>query len=92
MVVAPQLFPLASIKSYQVKYVAPVEAFSSPALSSGIAAPNALNRAIGPLRHLALEGLGKSVTDDVVMEACLLSSNAGSGLRVINLSGCSEYL
>lgn len=67
-----------------------MESLTSATLSSGILPPTALNRSIGPLRHLALEGLGKSVTDDVVIEACVLSSNAGSGLSDINLSGCSE--
>lgn len=74
----------------QEKYVPPLEAFSSPELHSGIATPTAVSRSIGPLCHLSLSGLSRSVTDDVLQEACTLSASAGSGLRTVNLSRCSQ--
>lgn len=75
----------------QEKYVPPQEARSSPEQASGIQQPTAHSRSIGPLRHLALAGLAAAVTDDVLVEACALSS-AGGGLREIDLSGCGESL
>ena len=62
----------------------------SPVRNHASTNPTALNRSIGPLCHLNLEGLSKSVTDDVVIEACVLSGTAGNGLKDVNLSGCSK--
>ena len=75
----------------QDKYVPPLEAMTSKEFRSGIENPTALSRSIGPLNRLSLAGLSRSATDDVLMEACVLSSSAGSGLREINVSGCGEY-
>jgi hypothetical protein len=76
----------------QEKYIAPMESLSSisPIQNSGIHNPNALNRSIGPLCQLYMKGLSKSVTDDVVIEACVLSSSAGNGLKDLNISGCRK--
>ncbi len=65
----------------QETYVAPLEAFQEG---------GGCSRSIGPLRSLTLQGLSKSVTDDVVIEACVLSSSAGGGLQELDICGCGE--